>query len=268
MPPSVRGDSRHRGVVSAAVGAVGAGDPVGNGGIEGGGTSGARARRRERHRATVAAGILAHARRLRWGKDRLDTERERALRVLLAFAKEHSPYHAKRLADVGPDEFTETQLSQLPVMTKQDMMVDFSEVTTDRRLTADLVDRHLGAVDQGGDDYLLDQYRAIASSGSSGLRGTYLYDWDGWTTLGLMASRSRTAMLDGSPRPPGSATVNLLGSGQTTLSSAMSSFLADPRDPSLQLPMTTPIPGMIADPRSCAARPPAGLPQRARPTGP
>lgn len=211
-----------------------------------GGTASDRAERLERHRATVASGILAHARRLRWGKERLDAERERALRQLLAFAKEHSPYHARRLADVDPAEFTEAQLPHLPVMTKHEMMAEFSGVTTDRRLTADIVERHLAAVDEGGDEYLLDRYRAIATSGSSGLRGIYVYDWDGWTTLGLMASRSRLAMLDGSPRPPGSATVNLLGSGAATLSSAMSSFLADPNDPAAHLPMTAPIPAIVA----------------------
>ncbi len=170
----------------------------------------------------------------------------RALRLLLAFAKEHSPYHAKRLADVEPAELTEAQLPHLPVMTKNDMMANFSEVMTDRRLTADMVERHLAALDRGADCYLLDQYRVITTSGSSGLRGIYVYGWDQWTTLGLMASRSRMAMLDGTSRPPGSATVNLLGSGLTTLSSAMSSFLADPDDPSIHLPMTTPIPDMIA----------------------
>ena len=246
-------------------GAVGA---VGNGRDRSGDTTGARAQRLGRHRAAVAAGILAHARRLRWGKDRLDAERERALRALLAFAKEHSPYHAQRLADVEPAEFTEAQLSHLPVMTKQEMMADLSQVTTDRRVTGDMVDRHLAAVDRGGDDYLLGQYRVIASSGSSGFRGTYVYDWDGWTTLGLMASRSRMAMLDGSPRPPGSATVNLLGSGLTTLSSAMSSFLADPGDPSLHLPMTTPIPDMIAVLEAAQPVLLQAYPSRARPAGP
>ncbi len=124
-------------------------------------------------------------------------------------------------------------------MTKSDLMANFSEVVTDRRLTLDLVNRHLANMDRGGDEYLLDRYRLVVSSGSSGLRGVYVYDWDEWTTLGLMASRSRLSMSDGAPRPPGSATVNLLGSGTSNLSSGMSSFLADPNDPSLHLPMAT-----------------------------
>jgi phenylacetate-coenzyme A ligase PaaK-like adenylate-forming protein len=194
----------------------------------------------------VAEGILSHARRLRWSVSRLEAERQRALRALLSFATEHSPFHADRLAGIDLAEFTEEQLPSLPVMTKRDMMAGFSEVVTDPRLTSDLVDHYLLAVDQGADDYLLDRYRVITSSGSSGLRGSYVYGWDDWTTLGLMASRSRLSMVDGHPRPPGSATVNLFGSGPTTLSSAMSSFLAPEDDPFMHVPMITPVPELVA----------------------
>ena len=200
---------------------------------------------RQQHRSDVAAGIFSHARRLRWSAAKLEIERQRALRSLLAFAVGHSPFHADRLVGTDPAEFTEVQLSTLPVMTKKDMMAGFDGVVTDRRLTTDVIERHLTSVDEGGDDYLFERYRVITSSGSSGLRGWYAYDWDEWTTLGLMASRSRLTMVDGSPRPPGSATVNLLGSGATTLSSAMSSFLAAADEPFIHLPMSTAIPELV-----------------------
>ena len=201
--------------------------------------------RLRQHRSEVASGILVHARRLRWSAAKIETERQRALRALLAFAVGHSPFHADRLAGTDPVDFTEEQLPSLPVMTKRQMMAGFDEVVADRRLTADLITRHLVSMDEGGDDYLFDRYRVIASSGSSGIRGFYVYDWHEWTMLGLMASRSRLTMADGSPRPPGSATANLLGSGATTLSSAMSHFLAPPGNPPIHLPMTTPIPELV-----------------------
>jgi phenylacetate-CoA ligase len=201
--------------------------------------------RREQHRADVAAGVFSHARRLRWSAAKLEIERQRALRSLLALAIGKSPFHANRLVGIDPAEFTEAQLPSLPVMTKQDMMAGFDGIVTDPRLTFEVIERHLATVDEGIDHYLFDRYQVIASSGSSGLRGWYVYDWDEWTTLGLMATRSRLTMLDGSPRPPGSATVNLLGSGATTLSSAMSSFLALPADPYIHLPMTTVIPEVV-----------------------
>ncbi|MGH9079428.1 MAG: phenylacetate--CoA ligase family protein [Acidimicrobiales bacterium] len=203
-----------------------------------------RSARGEQHRQAVVAGVLAHARRLRWPAPRLEAERQHALRSLLAFAMERSPFHAGRLAGMDVAGFTEAELPLLPVMTKEDMVARFSEVVTDPRLTTELVDRHLVSMDGGADEYLLDRYRVITSSGSSGLRGSYVYDWDAWTTLGLMASRSRLAMIDGSPRPPGSATVSLFGSGTTTLSSAMSSFLASSEDPFIHLPMSMATPAL------------------------
>jgi len=201
--------------------------------------------RREQHRTDVAAGVFSHARRLRWSADKLEIERQRALRSLLTRAIANSPFHANRLVGIDPAEFTEAQLPSLPVMTKQDMMAGFDGIVTDPRLTFEVIERHLATVDEGVDDYLFDRYRVIVSSGSSGLRGCYVYDWDEWTTLGLMATRSRLTMLDGSPRPPGSATANLFGSGATTLSSAMRSFLARPADPYLHLPMSTAIPELV-----------------------
>ena len=201
--------------------------------------------RLERHRSDVTAGILRHARRLRWSAAEIENERRRALRSLLGFAAGHSPFHADRLAGTDPGNFTEDQLPSLPVMTKKDMVSGFDRVVTDRRLTADLVERHLASVDDGGDEYLLDRFRVITSSGSSGIRGSFVYDWDEWTTLGSMASRSRLTMADGSPRPPGSATVNLLGSGATTLSSAMSAFLTPADDPSIHIPMSSAVPELV-----------------------
>ncbi len=198
-----------------------------------------------RHRDEVSAGILAHARRLRWSAARIDTERERALRALLAFAVGHSPFHADRLAGTDPASFIETELPSLPVMTKKQMMADFDRVATDRRLTIDLIKRHVASVDEGGDDYLFDRFRVVGTSGSSGVQGYYAYDWHEWAMLGLMASRSRLTMADGSQRPSGSATVSLLGNGGTTLSSAMGAFLAPPDDPFIHLPMSTAVPELV-----------------------
>jgi phenylacetate-CoA ligase len=198
-----------------------------------------------RHRSEVAAGTLAHARRLRWSTAQIETERQRALRALLEFSVERSPFHAERLAGIDPVVLTEAQLPSLPVMTKKQMMSGFNEVVTDPRLTIDQITRHLTSVEEGGDEYLFDRYRVVATSGSSGIRGWYVYDWNEWTMLGLMASRSRLTMADGSLRPPGSKTVNLFGSGATTLSSAMSSFLAPPDDPIIHLPMSTAVPDLV-----------------------
>jgi phenylacetate-CoA ligase len=65
---------------------------------------------RRSHRADVAAGILAHARRLRWSKAQLENERQERLRDLLAWAVERSPFHAERLTGDRARRFTEAEL--------------------------------------------------------------------------------------------------------------------------------------------------------------
>jgi len=42
-----------------------------------------------------------------------------------------------------------------------------------------------------GDAYLLDHYHVVASGGSSGVRGVFLFDWDGWLMCALTNIRFR-----------------------------------------------------------------------------
>jgi phenylacetate-coenzyme A ligase PaaK-like adenylate-forming protein len=63
-------------------------------------------------------------------------------------------------------------------MTKHDLMADFDRIVTDPRLTLSLVEDHMASI--RGDAYLLGRYHAVASGGSSGRRGVFLYDWEGW----------------------------------------------------------------------------------------
>jgi hypothetical protein len=55
----------------------------------------------------------------------------------LARAIDRSPFHAARLAGIGPARFELADLARLQVMTKAQMMEHFDEVVTDRRLTPD-----------------------------------------------------------------------------------------------------------------------------------
>lgn len=121
-------------------------------------------------------GLLA---RIEWSSEQLANERTRALRELVAVAREKSPWHRERLIDVDPQALTEADLVSLPAMTKNDLMDNFDEVVTDRRVTRELCETYLSA---GPDEYLLDEYRVVASGGSSGRRGVFVYGWDAWVT--------------------------------------------------------------------------------------
>ena|SRR5215217_2355895 len=91
-------------------------------------------------RATKPMGLMTeHVQRLRWPAERLAAERRDRLRDLLRVARASSPWHRERLAGVGPDGFEEADLAGLPPMTKDDLMANWDQVVTDRRLTLGLV---------------------------------------------------------------------------------------------------------------------------------
>jgi phenylacetate-CoA ligase len=126
--------------------------------------------------------------RLRWTRDEIEVHQQRLLRRLLRHAIEHSPFHAARLREVDPSSFPLGRLSELPVMTKGEMMDDFDRVVTDRRLTRTTVEAH--TVQAGPDlTYLLDEYVVMASGGSSGTRGVFVYDDEGFISYVLTLVR-------------------------------------------------------------------------------
>ena len=142
---------------------------------------------RQRHQSDFLQAIPSHFERLGWTAEQLRNERERRLRVLLAVARERSPWHRDRLAQIDVRTCTEADLTRIPVMTKDDLMVNFDQIVTDARVTLDLVNRHLERL--ASDAYLLDEHHAIASGGSSGRRGVFAYDWNGWGDWGLSCVR-------------------------------------------------------------------------------
>ena len=172
---------------------------------------------RDRIQADIFAGMPAHVDRLTWSADRLrDWQRER-LRVALAAAKRGSPFHARRLAGVNPSRFELADLPGLPVMTKAEMMAEFDDVITDRRLTREAAERALaatGTVPQplpGG-------YLCIATGGSSGQRGIFAHDAASiaeWLSLifrtGAAATAAARSAAEADSQPVPSLNVTMVG---------------------------------------------------------
>ena len=125
--------------------------------------------------------------RLDWPADRLALHRVQRLRECVAEAIDRSPWQRERLAGVDLRGLDEVSLRDLPPMTKADLMENFDGIVTDQRLSLDLVNDHLQAVGTGG--YLLDGYTAITSGGSTGERGVFVYDWNGWANFWLSTFR-------------------------------------------------------------------------------
>jgi len=139
------------------------------------------------HAADLYAAFPRYASQLRWSAAQLRLERERRMRTLLATAKERSPWHRERLRDIDAATFTEDDLPSLPTMSKDDLMDNFEAVVTDRRLTRDIVDTYVEDLPENL--YLFDHFLVVASGGSSGRRGIFVYDWEAFVTLCCQVGR-------------------------------------------------------------------------------
>ena len=133
------------------------------------------ARFRASFQAGVLAGIPDHLGRLSWGAERIEAAQRDGLRRLLAHACAHSPFHRQRLAGIDCAGVVPADLAGLPVMTKADMMAAAGDVFTDRRLSPGAVERALAAT--GAEPVpVLGRYLALATGGSTGQRGVFVYD--------------------------------------------------------------------------------------------
>jgi len=201
---------------------------------------------RQRHLADLAALLPEHTQRLHWAAERLGRERRDRLRDLLRVAGSSSPWHRDRLAGVDPDGFEETDLASLPPMTKDDLMANWDAVVTDRRLTLDLVEGHLAGLE--ADAYLFGEFHAVASGGSSGRRGIFVFGWRAWATA--YAGFMRPALLDRAVTPELAAVpmrVAMIGARNAThMTSAIPQTFANPAVDIALFPVTQPIGQIVA----------------------
>jgi phenylacetate-CoA ligase len=153
---------------------------------------------RKRHVEYMFGRLGEHLARLSWSAEQLREERTARLRELIAVAKARSAWHAARLGHIDPRTIDEDGLSELPVMTKADLMSHFDSVVTDPRVSLDAVNAHIAGL--GRDDaYFLDELHAVASGGSSGVRGVFVWGWEAYATAWLMYLRR---MVDDRMRDP------------------------------------------------------------------
>jgi phenylacetate-coenzyme A ligase PaaK-like adenylate-forming protein len=144
---------------------------------------------RQRHLRAYAERLPGEAERLTWPLERLRRLRDQRLRSLLSVAKGRSPWHARRLAEIDPNAITGADLSAIPPMTKDDVMANWDDIVTDRRLSLELAEAHLRKVASEGPAYLLGDYQVLTTGGSSGTRGVFVWDFEGWLTYALVRDR-------------------------------------------------------------------------------
>jgi len=201
---------------------------------------------RQRHLADLAALMPEHVQRLRWPAQRLAAERRERLRDLLRVALASSPWHRERLAGANPHRFGEADLAGLPPMTKDDLMVNWDQVVTDRRLTLDLVERHLAGLD--ADAYLFDEVHAVASGGSTGRRGIFVFGWREWATA--YAGFLRPTVWDQAVTPELAGVplrLAMVGAQHAThMTSALPQTFASPAVEVARFPVTRPLDQIVA----------------------
>jgi phenylacetate-CoA ligase len=144
---------------------------------------------RQRHVQGYAARVQDEADRLTWPLEMLHRLRDERLRALLRTAKARSRWHAERLAHVDPGTVTGDDLSMIPVMTKADVMAHWDEIVADPRVTLEGAEAHLVDVASKGPAYLLEEYHVLTTGGSSGTRGVFVWDFEGFLMYALGRDR-------------------------------------------------------------------------------
>ena len=90
--------------------------------------------------AALIAGMADEYDRRTWSADRIARAQRAGLRVLLQHAMERSPFHRERLAGIDVVDVDPADMSELPVMTKSQMMDGLDNVLADRRLDRGVVE--------------------------------------------------------------------------------------------------------------------------------
>jgi phenylacetate-CoA ligase len=144
---------------------------------------------RAAHLHAVQAAMDDHIARLDWPRDRIDRYRDQRLRMLLGYARERSPYHARRLADVDPARATVTELAAVPMMTKAEAQDRWDDIVTDRELSRERAERILA--EEKWYSYTPDDYQVFSSGGSSGVRGVYVWSWQFFVSVACLAWRTQ-----------------------------------------------------------------------------
>lgn len=199
---------------------------------------------RQRHAKQYQALLPEHIERITWSSERLRDARQQHLRALIRVARERSSWHRERLTHIDPDRVTEADLAQLPSMTKDDLMRNFDGILTDRRLSRASVESHLEGLE--ADAYLFDEYHAVASGGSSGTRGVFVYDWDGWLLCALTMLRFRTRTQRADPQIGPGAIRAVIAAGKTTHMSYALAQTFGKGQGSVSVPATLPVGEIVA----------------------
>jgi phenylacetate-CoA ligase len=112
----------------------------------------------------------------RWTSDQLQAHQQQRLGEIVEHARTRSAFYRRLYRDVE-----EAGLEQLPVVDKATVMDHFDELVCDPRLTLHALEEHLDGLER--DDLYLDEYRVLATGGTTGRKGVFAYGRMEWREL-------------------------------------------------------------------------------------
>jgi putative adenylate-forming enzyme len=148
----------------------------------------------------AARGLETHE---RWSPEQLHSHQRERLLAIVRDAAARSPYYRERFAGIELSD--DLELAALPRLDKPTMLEHFDELVTDRRLSLAEVERHVAELEGAelrSDPKLFGEYRVLASGGTSGRRGVFLYSREDWTELLGGGARIWRPYLDFAPHLP------------------------------------------------------------------
>jgi phenylacetate-coenzyme A ligase PaaK-like adenylate-forming protein len=144
-------------------------------------------RLRAAHLSAVQTALDDHVSRLDWSADQIRRHRDQALRSLLGYARERSPFYAERLRGLDLDAVTAADLASVPMLTKAEAQAEWDAIITTPDLNRVKAERVLS--EQTWFSYTSGDQQVFSSGGSSGVRGVYVWDWQFFVTTACLAWR-------------------------------------------------------------------------------
>jgi putative adenylate-forming enzyme len=172
----------------------------------------------------------------------LAAHQQQRLETVVRHAATHSPFYRRWFDQTGALGTGPVQLQRLPVLTKALLMDHFDELVCDPRLRRDQLLDWVGQTT--GDQLYRDRYRVMATSGSSGRPGLFVYDPVGWRATCAQVLRS-SSWAGLRPSLPRQRLALLGGAAPSHVSRQVAVTMAVGLHRVLSLPVTLPLPHLV-----------------------
>jgi phenylacetate-coenzyme A ligase PaaK-like adenylate-forming protein len=133
----------------------------------------------------------------RWGPAAVFRLQRRRLDELVRYALDRSPFYRRHYGDI---DIRQLDLAALPPVTKSQVVAHFDDWVTDGRLKLTDLERHLEGLTR--DELYLGRYRVMATSGTTGRRGVFVYSRADWRRNLANFARLNERYLSVHPRLP------------------------------------------------------------------